>query len=124
VEGLRSDYGLKPSAIRKLRNGSLRILPFEEIDRKVKAGLYQLHAFGTCFVITQIMEYDNEAVLEVVLLYGEGFLEKKEEIVEGLRKFGMGHGCKAIEALSRPGLEPALKALGFRRTKVLLRKYI
>jgi hypothetical protein len=117
-------HSLKPSAVRKLRNGSLRILPFEEIDRKVKAGLYQLHAFGTCFVITQIMEYDNEAVLEVVLLYGEGFLEKKEEVVEGLRKFGRGHGCKAIEALSRPGLESVLKPLGWRKKKILLRNEI
>jgi Ni,Fe-hydrogenase maturation factor len=112
---------LRPSAVRKLRNGSLRILPFEEIDRKIRSGLYQLHAFGTCFVITQIMEYDTEAVLEVVLLYGEGFLDKREEIVEGLKKFGREHGCKAIEALSRRGLGVALKPLGFKTKKILLR---
>jgi ABC-type phosphate/phosphonate transport system ATPase subunit len=115
---------LRASAIRKFRNGSLRIPPFAEIDKKVREGLYQFHEFGTCFVITQIRVYDNETVLEVVLLYGEGFLEKKAEVVEGLSKFGREQGCKAIEALSRLGLEPTLKPLGFRRTKILLRTEI
>jgi hypothetical protein len=115
---------LKASAVRKFRNGSLRTLPFAEIDKKVREGLYQFHEFGTCFVITQIMEYDSETVLEVVLLYGEGFPERKESVVEGLKKFGKEQGCKAIEALSRRGLGPALKPLGFRTTRVLLRTEI
>jgi hypothetical protein len=115
---------LKASAVRKFRNGSLRTLPFAEIDKKVREGLYQFHEFGTCFVITQIMEYDNETVLEVVLLYGEGFPERKAEVVEGLKKFGKEQECRAIEALSRLGLEPTLKPLGFRRKKILLRKEI
>jgi hypothetical protein len=115
---------LKASAVRKFRNGSLRTLPFSEIDKKVREGLYQFHEFGTCFVITQIMVYDNETVLEVVLLYGEGFPERKAEVVEGLKKFGKEQGCKAIEALSRRGLGPALKPLGFRTTRVLLRTEI
>jgi hypothetical protein len=114
----------KASAKRKLQNGSLRILPFEEISRKVLNGEYQHHDFGSCFVITQITDYGTEKVLEVVLLFGEGFLEIKESVVDALKKFGREHGCKAIEALSRPGLEPTLKTLGWKKKKVLLRTQI
>jgi hypothetical protein len=115
---------VKPSARRKLENGSLRILPMKEIDRKVMAGEYQFHNFGTCFVWTQVMVYDTEKVLEVVLLLGDGFLEKKEEVVEHLERFGKEHGCKAIEALSRKGLMPTLKPLGWKPKKILLRRDI
>jgi hypothetical protein len=62
--------------------------------------------------------------LDVVLLIGEGFPEKKTEVVEHLADFARTHGCKAIEALSRRGLEPTLKPLGFKNKKVLLRKDI
>ena len=113
---------MRPGALRKLDSGSLRILPFEEIDRKVREGSYQFHPFGSCFVITQITDYSYEKVLDVVLLFGDGFLGKKEEVTERLVQFARAHGCKAIEAISRPGLEPTMKPLGWRRSKVLLRK--
>ena len=115
---------MKRSAVRKVESGSLRILPFEEIDRKVRSGSYQFHPFGPCFVITQITDYGTEKVLEVVLLLGDQFLERKEAVVEHLVKFGRTNGCKAVEALSRLGLEPTLKPLGWKRKKVLLRKEI
>jgi hypothetical protein len=70
------------------------------------------------------MVYENEKVLEVVLLLGDGFLEKKKEVVEHLEKFGKEHGCKAVEALSRKGLAPTLKPLGWKTKKILLRKEI
>lgn len=117
-------YDVKASALRKLRTGSLRVLPFEEIDRKVRSGEYQFHPFGPCFVITQITDYGNEKVLDVVLLFGDDFLSRKEEVVEHLVKFGREHGCKAVEALSRMGLAPTLKPLGFHKKKILLRKDI
>ena len=112
---------MRLGATRKLESGSLRILPPEEIDRKVRSGAYQYHPFGSCFVITQITDYGTEKVLEVVLLLGDQFLEKKEAVVEHLAEFGRSNGCKAVEALSRLGLEPTLKPLGWRRKKVLLR---
>jgi hypothetical protein len=115
---------LRPSALRKVKNGSLRILPFEEIDKKIKAGEYQYHDFQTFGVLTQVTDYGTEKVLDVVLLLGDGFLEKKSEVVAHLVSFGKEHGCKAVEALSRLGLEPTLKPLGFRRTKILLRREI
>lgn len=115
---------MRPSASRKVKNGSLRILPFEEIDRKVRSGDYQIHPFGSFFVITQIMVYDNETVLEVVLLLGDDFLSKKEEVVSHLVRFGKEHGCRAVEAISRLGLEKTLKPLGWKRKRILLRKEI
>jgi hypothetical protein len=115
---------VRRNALRKLGNGSLRILPFEEIDRKVKCGEYQFHQFGPSFVITQISDYSNERLLEVVLLFGDGFLERREEVTKHLVEFGRKHGCKAIEALSRLGLEPAMKPFGWRKKQVVLRKEI
>jgi hypothetical protein len=115
---------VRRGALRKLGDGSLRILPFEEIDRKVKAGEYQFHQFGPCFVITQISDYSNERLLEVVLLFGDGFLERREEVTKHLVDFGRKHDCKAIEAISRLGLEPVMKPFGWRRKRVLLRREI
>ena len=90
----------------------------------MKAGEYQYHPFGSCFVITQITDYGTEKVLEVVLLLGDQFLERKEAVVEHLVQFGKQNGCKAVEALSRLGLQPTLKTLGFKRHKILLRREI
>lgn len=115
---------MTPSAQRKLANGSLRILPFAEIDRKVMSGEYQFHNFRTCWVWTQITDYGHEKVLEVVLLLGDGFLEQKDEVVAHLVRYGKERGCSAVEALARRGLEPTLKPLGWKKTKALLRKEI
>lgn len=115
---------LRPSAQRKLDSGRLRVLSQGDIVRKVEAGEYQCHSFGPCMVITQVTDYGYERVLDVVLLIGNAFLPIKERVADALARFGREHGCAAIEALSRPGLEPTLKPLGFRRKKVLLRKEI
>src|SRR5262245_28613653 len=113
---------VRESALRKLGNGSLRILPFSEIDNRVRSGAYQFHDFGTFWIWTQISVYDTEKVLDVVLLLGEGFPERKGDALERLAAYGRKCGCNAIEAISRRGLEPTLKPLGFRKTRVLLRK--
>lgn len=115
---------LAPSARRKVSNGSLRILPFEEIEKKIKEGDYQYHPFDTCFVITQITDYGTEKVLEVVLLLGEDFISKKSEVVDRLVRFGKEHGCKAVETICRLGLEPTLKTLGWKKKRILLRREI
>jgi hypothetical protein len=113
---------LKPSASRKLTSGKLRILPIDEFTVKLQKGEYQEHLFDGFAVYTQITDYGYEKVVDVVLLVGEGFPEKKEEVCERLADFARTHGCVAIEALSRKGLGPTLKDVGFRTTKVLLRK--
>ena len=115
---------MKPSAGRKLVSGKLRILPIDEFTAKLQRGEYQEHLFEGFAVYTQITDYSTEKVLDVVLLIGEGFPEKKAEVLERLEDFARLHGCKAIEALSRRGLEPTLKPLGFKNKKVLLRKDI
>lgn len=116
---------MRPSAYRKLVSGKLRILPLDEFTEKLRVGMYQEHKFGEDLAVyTQISDYDYEKVLDVVLLIGEGFPEKKEEVVEYLADFARTHGCKAIEAISRKGLEPLLKPLGWKRTRILLRKEI
>lgn len=114
---------MKPSAFRKLVSGKLRILPLDEFTEKLRLGLYQEHKFGEDLAVyTQVTVYDTEKVLDVVLLIGEGFPERKAEVVEHLADFARTHGCNAIEAISRRGLEPTLKPLGFRKSRVLLRK--
>ena len=113
---------MKPSASRKLVSGKLRILPIDEFTVKLQKGEYQEHLFDGFAVYTQVTDYSYERVLDVVLLIGEGFPEKKEEVCERLADFARLHGCNAIEAISRRGLEPTLKPLGFRKSRVLLRK--
>lgn len=115
---------MRPSALRKLASGHLRILPFDEIDRKVRAGEYQYHHFDSCFVITQVSDYRAERLLEVILLFGDGFLDKRQEIDERLVAFAKEQGCKAIESLSRRGLAPAMKSYGWRTKRVLLRREV
>lgn len=106
------------SALRKLAAGP----SLEELNKKVLDGEYQYHNFGRCFVITHIVQYKNERVLEVVILFGEGFLEKREEITNHLVAFGKKNECAAIEATCRPGLQPVMKPFGWKRRKVVLRK--
>lgn len=113
---------MTPSAYRKLVSGRLRILPMERFAEKLEKGDYQEHRFEGFAVYTQITDYGYERVLDVVLLIGEGFPQQKEAVVEHLVSFGKKHGCKAVEALARRGLEPMLFSLGFKNKKVLLRK--
>jgi hypothetical protein len=122
----RPEYGLgnSPSAYRKLANGSLRILPFAEIDAKVRSGAYQYHPFPRGFVLTQVTQYDSERVLDVVLLWGDQFDAWKADVVNHLIEFGRANGCAAVEAIARLGLGKTLKPLGWRRKKILLRKEI
>lgn len=115
---------MRPSAYRKWRDGRLRILPPQEFDEKVRKGEYQEHRFDGFAVYTQITDYDNERVLDVVLLIGEGYLEKKNEVDTHLVAFAKQYGCQAVEALSRPGLETVLKPLGWKRTRIVMRKEI
>lgn len=99
----------------------LRLPPFEELDVKVRAGEWQMHPFPLGFVISEIRKYDTEQVLTVHLLSGERFDEWKEELVAHLKNFAKEHGCHAIEATCRLGLEESLKPLGFKRRQVVLR---
>ena len=95
-----------------------------EFAVKLEKGEYQEHRFEGFAVYTQITDYGYEKVLEVVLLIGEGFPQQKEAVVTHLASFGRAHGCAAVEALARKGLEPALAPLGFKNKKVQLRKDI
>jgi hypothetical protein len=97
-------------------------LPFEEIDNRVRSGAYQFHDFGSFWIWTQVSEHAKERTLDVVLLLGDGFVGRESEAVERLSVFAKEHGCAAIEAISRKGLAPTLKPIGFKTTRVLLRK--
>lgn len=92
-----------------------------EMTAKLKAGVMQIHKFPLGFVVTEIKQYPEERVLIVQLLSGEKFEEWSQEVVDHLRKFAREHECKAVEAICRKGLEPILKPLGWKRTRVLLR---
>lgn len=115
---------MRPSACRKLLSGRLRILPMKEFGEKLKTGDYQEHRFEGFAVYTQITDYGYEKVLDVVLLIGEGFPRKREAVVAHLAEYARQHGCAAVEALARRGLETLLFPLGFRAKKTLLRKKI
>ena len=90
---------------------------------KVKKGEMQIHRFPLGEIVTEIVEMKlpEERILVVLLLAGERMDEWKEEATEYLRAFARKHDCKAIEAISRFGLEKKLKALGWKKTRILLR---
>lgn len=87
----------------------------------MRSGAYQYHEFPLGFVLTEVTQYAAERVLSVVLLWGDRLDEWKDDAVTRLEAFGRAQGCVAIEALARLGLE---RALGWKRTRVLLRKEI
>lgn len=93
-----------------------------DIDAKVRSGAYQYHHFDNGFVLTTVTQYQNERVLDVVLVLGEKYEDWKEEALNRLTSFGREQGCQALEAVCRKGLEHVLKPLGWKRTKVTLRK--
>ena len=94
----------------------------DEYRRKVEAGQWQAHQFEHGFLITEIMQYAEERVLTVHLLGGKNFKEWKAEADERLRSFAVANGCVAIEAVCRLGLEKSLIDLGYKRSRVLMRK--
>jgi hypothetical protein len=93
----------------------------EELTARIKCGEMQLHKFPLGFVVTEIKQFPEERVLIVQLLGGRDFALWAEEVVSHLRAFAKAHGCVAVEALSRLGLEKHLKPLGYKRKRVLLR---
>lgn len=81
----------------------------------------QLHKFPLGFVVTEIKSFPEERILMVQLLSGERFHEWAAEVVAHLRVFAKAHDCVAVEAICRRGLEPILKPLGWKKTRILLR---
>lgn len=117
-------YRQPASIARKIASGRLRVPELPEVEAKLRSGDYQCLSFPLGFVITEIKEYDFGRILRVHLLGGERFDEWKAELVGELVKFARGHGCSAIEATCRLGLEESLKPLGFRRSRVVLRREV
>ena len=101
--------------------GRIRSVSFEEAERKISLGEWQAHKFNLGVVITEIKQYETERILTVQLLGGEKFDEWKAEANEHLKKFGKLHGCVAIEALCRLGLEKKLAPIGWKRRRVQMR---
>jgi hypothetical protein len=107
-------------SLRKVRVGYTQA----ELDEKVRKGEFQVHKFPLGFVMTEIRQFPEEKILIVQLLGGERFKEWAAEVVAHLRLFAHENGCEAIEATCRKGLEPILKPLGWKRTRVVLRSEI
>jgi hypothetical protein len=84
----------------------------------------QAHVFPKGAVLTQIDDYPEERILQVVLMIGKDLDKWEVSVLERLRAFGREHGCKAIEADCRPGLARFLKQYGFRTTKIRMRTYV
>lgn len=94
----------------------------EEYQRKIESGEWQAHTFPKGFVVTQIIDYEEEKVLTVHLLGGKDFDEWKEEANQRLIAFGREHGCKSLEAACRFGLGRKLKRLGWKPWHVVMKK--
>jgi cell division protein YceG involved in septum cleavage len=96
-------------------------LSWEEYEKKIKEGTFQLHAFSSGFAITQIVSYLEEKVCMVHLIGGERFDEWSEDFTKRIKAFALEHGCKALEGVARLGLEKKLNRVGWKRKRVLMR---
>lgn len=93
----------------------------EQYKKKIDSGEWQLFGFDKGFLVTRVVKYEEEKVVEVLLAGGEQFDAWKSEANERLKQFGIEQGCKALEAVCRLGLEKKLKPLGWRRHRVVMR---
>lgn len=96
-------------------------MSFDDMTARILRGEMQLHKFPRGFLVTEVKNFHEERVLMVQLLSGECLEEWAPEALARLRECARANNCVAIEALCRRGLEPILKPLGFKKTRVLLR---
>lgn len=100
-------------------------LTWPEYQKKIAAGEYQFHAFGSDgFAITEVIDFAEERVCIVHLVGGENSKAWKDSADQKLVEFAKRHNCKAIEAQCRFGVERVMKPMGWRRTRVVIRKDI
>lgn len=105
---------------RKYRLG----LTWPEYQSRIESGTYQFHAFGKGFAITEILDFVEERVCIVHLVGGEDVKEWQTEAERKLIEFAKKHHCAAIEALCRPGMQRLVKRMGWKETRVEMRREI
>jgi hypothetical protein len=104
----------------------------DELRAELSTGRLQLwwDAQAPMVAVTMIAEHPGLRVLCVVLLAGERMSGWLRALETALESFGRAHGCKALEALVRPGMAGARynrqrAALGgWRAEKTLMRRPI
>ena len=84
----------------------------------------QLWVYNQGIMITKVLVHDNCKRLVVFLISGEDMESCKVQAHNDLVEFGRKHGCDAIEAYARPGLEKVMKELGWIKEQVVLRAYL
>jgi hypothetical protein len=107
-KGLRGDPRYTPKGVIEMLN----------------RGDAQLWVYPTGLMITKIIVYENCKRLIVFLIAGEDMASCKAQAHNDLVNFGRKHGCDAIEAHARPGLEKAMKELGWIKEQVIIRAYL
>lgn len=99
-------------------------ISWEEYQKRIQEGRYQFHTFSDGFAITEIVNYAEERVCQVHLVGGGPVDRWKEEAEKKLLAFAKQHQCKALEAVCRPGMAKLLKPMGWRRSRIEMRKEI
>jgi hypothetical protein len=84
----------------------------------------QLWVYPTAIMITKVIIYESCKRVLVFLISGENMESCKVQAHNDLVEFGRKHGCDSIEAYARPGLEKAMKELGWIKEQVVLRAYL
>ena len=92
----------------------------DDIILMIVQGKMQLFTDKNGIVVTQILVTRDRRLL-VFLLSGENMSEWKESMTQRLIDFARKQNCICIEAWCRPGLEHALKELGWKKEQVVLR---
>lgn len=76
--------------------------------REAKMGLLQVWALSDGMirgiVLTRMLVYPRQKVLEIMAMAGEGMLEYFETLEDVLERFAAAGECKTISCLTRPGI--------------------
>ena len=94
------------------------------IIEMLNRGDAQLWVYPTAIMITKVIVYEGCKRLIVFLISGENMESCKVQAHNDLIAFGRKHGCDAIEAYARPGLEKVMKELGWVKEQVVIRAYL
>lgn len=94
----------------------------EEVLEGIRLGAYQLFRYPKGIVVTKITNFSSQRRLLVFLLAGSHFDEWKNRANADLAKFADEMGIEVIEAYARPGLEKALRDIGWKKEQVVLRR--
>lgn len=100
----------------------------EDILDFAEKGLMQAWVVGKgslikAAMITDIAQYPRIRVLRIVAVAGAEFDEWKH-LYDSIESYARIQGCARVEATMRPGMAKRSESIGFKRSRILMTKYV